>query len=129
MPSIFLIVQRGEDIGQKINLEQARSSIGRNPDNYIILDDGLVSRYHAVIVKDANGQVSITDLNSTNGVMVNERVILKNVPAPLKHRDLIVIGSNVFNVQVRPDGYVSPPLPGKDDPKATKYFQYKKLFS
>ena len=129
MPKSFLIIQRGGEIGQRINLSDGRVSVGRNADNSIVLNDGLVSRYHAVFTGDSSGQVAVTDLGSTNGVMINDRLIPSGVPTPLKHRDLVFVGKSIFNLQVRADSYTAPRPPSREDSKNTLQFSFKRLFS
>lgn len=46
-------------------------TIGKATDNNIVLNYDDVSRKHALLYKDANGNVVIEDLNSTNGTYVN----------------------------------------------------------
>lgn len=48
--------------------------IGRNPDNDIVIAVDLVSRYHADLKLDDNGQFILTD-HSANGTMVNGRMV------------------------------------------------------
>jgi pSer/pThr/pTyr-binding forkhead associated (FHA) protein len=129
MPTSFLIIQRGSEIGQRINLSETRTTIGRNNDNTILVNDGLVSRYHAVLTKESNGQLNITDLGSTNGVMVNDKIIEPGTPTALKHRDLLYVGKSVFSLQIRPDGYIASPPPSHEDPDATQYLPFVALFS
>ncbi|NWJ47950.1 MAG: FHA domain-containing protein [Chloroflexi bacterium] len=129
MATSFLIVQRGEEIGQRINLDEARITFGRNNDNVIILNDPLVSRYHAMISTSVNGQLTIADLGSTNGVMVNDKLIEAGIPVTLKHRDLIVIGKSIFCLQLRPEGYRASPPPSREDAQATLYLPAVALFS
>jgi len=50
--------------------------IGRNADNDIVIASDQVSRYHADLILDENGQYSITD-HSTNGTMVNGNLLQK----------------------------------------------------
>ena len=73
-------------------------SIGRNPDNDIALDNMAVSGYHAFIESVAANFV-IRDLDSTNGIFVNNKKIKMHV---LQHNDVIMIGQYefVFNRQV-----------------------------
>src|SRR5262249_19629668 len=54
-------------------------SIGRDPSNVLCLNDGLISRQHA-IVRTASDGVTIVDLNSRNGTFVNA--------VPVKERKL-----------------------------------------
>ncbi|WP_025737406.1 BTAD domain-containing putative transcriptional regulator [Mycobacterium genavense] len=57
--------------GQHYPLHAALTTIGRLPDNDVVLDDD-VSRHHAVIV-DTGGSFMIADLRSANGVHVQHR--------------------------------------------------------
>ena len=45
-------------------------TIGRHPDNDVVIDDATVSQHHAVIEQTAAGY-QIRDLGSTNGLRVN----------------------------------------------------------
>ncbi|MGZ3616850.1 MAG: FHA domain-containing protein [Ktedonobacteraceae bacterium] len=96
--------------GQKLALNRAVISIGREEDNDIWLDDETSSRYHAELVWD-NGQVYITDCNSLNGVLLNGRRIRGTLV--VKNGDLVEIGSHrfIFEVAERPI-----PLAEQDDP-------------
>lgn len=62
-------VIRKTDAGSPPGVE--RRTIGKSSDNNIILNHDDVSRRHAIIYKEANGNVVIEDLNSTNGTYVN----------------------------------------------------------
>jgi DNA-binding SARP family transcriptional activator len=60
--------------GRAYPLSATATRIGRLPDNDIVLDDGNVSRHHAVII-DTGTSFVITDLRSANGVDVRgERI-------------------------------------------------------
>jgi DNA-binding SARP family transcriptional activator len=60
--------------GRVHQLTATATRIGRLPDNDIVLDDGNVSRHHAVII-DTGTSFVITDLRSANGVDVRgERI-------------------------------------------------------
>lgn len=65
-------------------------TIGRGKDNDIILLDGVVSRHHSRVYFDGP-EVIIEDLNSANGILVNDnRVLLR----ALQDKDVIKIGKN-----------------------------------
>ncbi len=67
-------VLRLEDRTQGIVVKQPRARIGRQGDNDIVLDDASVSRYHAIVTRDADG-FWIEDTGSKRGVFVDgERV-------------------------------------------------------
>ncbi|MFH1350945.1 MAG: FHA domain-containing protein [Pseudomonadota bacterium] len=67
-------------------------TIGRKPDNTIIIDNLAVSGYHARIDK-AGSDFILTDLQSTNGTFVNRKKI---VSQKLSHGDNIIIGKHII---------------------------------
>ena len=60
-----------------------RVTIGRAPDNMIVLSDGRVSSHHAE-VRPEGGAFSIVDLGSSNGTFMNEQQITSNAPRLLQ---------------------------------------------
>ena len=66
--------------------------IGRDPETTVQLDSPYVSRRHAEI-KYEQGQCTITDLDSKNGVFVNTIRIKPTEPYQLRHGDQVQIGS------------------------------------
>ena len=124
MPKSFLVVQRGSDIGAKVPIKHGQTSLVRNPDNDIVVNEVAVSRYHALLrFNERTGEVSIMDLGSTNGVTVNNTEIKSGIPYALRQRDTIFVGRAVFNLQIRPDNY-TPPAPAsvEDDEDHTLRF-------
>jgi len=69
-------------------LEKERVTIGRRPSNDIHIDNLAVSGEHAMILTLGNDSF-LEDLNSTNGTLVNKKLIKKHV---LQHNDLIEFG-------------------------------------
>jgi Zn-dependent protease with chaperone function len=65
-------------------------TIGRNATNDIVLSDPMVSRQHAKLIIHDNGQVSIKDLDSSNGTFVNGNRVTE---AFLKTGDIVKCGS------------------------------------
>ena len=65
-----------------------RVIIGRPPDNELYIKSKFVSRHHAQIVCDDDGSV-IEDLNSTNGIFVDERQVKKHA---LQDGDVVSVG-------------------------------------
>jgi serine/threonine protein kinase len=70
------------------------TSLGRNADNTIVLQDAQVSRYHAVIRSQASAWF-ISDQGSTNGTFVNARRLPPRQPHPLQAGDVLRLGSQV----------------------------------
>jgi ABC transport system ATP-binding/permease protein len=69
---------------------QDRITIGRAPDNHIVLKHPGVSRYHAVIER-LGKRTRITDLHSDNGVYINNQHV-KNRYGWLQQGDILKIG-------------------------------------
>ena len=72
--------------------------VGRGSDNDVVLFDFSVSRHHAVICREADGWV-VYDLNSTNGVLVNDLRVRK---AALHPQDRLGIGTFQLAVEADP---------------------------
>lgn len=70
-------------------------TIGRKEGNTIILTDKFVSGNHAKLVVK-NNEVFIEDLNSTNGIFVNDERISGYVK--LRANDKVKIGNAIFKV-------------------------------
>src|SRR5574341_395004 len=70
-------------------------TIGRAPDNNLVLDHPVVSRYHAVIERMGT-RFRLRDLRSSNGVFVNGQRVARDVW--LKEQDEIRIGPHVFTM-------------------------------
>jgi hypothetical protein len=71
-PADLLVVdphETGYEVGERIPL-LATSTIGRLPDNTVVMDDGFVSGEHALLRWNGKGWV-LEDLKSTNGTEVN----------------------------------------------------------
>ena len=66
-----LIMQRGPEVNQIYELTEERLQIGRSADNNIAINDAEVSRRHAVLVRQPDGNYTIEDLGSTNGTFIN----------------------------------------------------------
>lgn len=84
-----LVVEEGPDAGRRFALK-TNTRLGRAPDNDVVLQDPLVSRYHAAITFTGTAYV-IADLGSANGTKVNGVPI--DQPCQLRHGDVIAVGS------------------------------------
>jgi hypothetical protein len=74
-----------------------RTRIGRGADNELVLDTKHVSRYHAVLLAGPV-HTSVEDLNSTNGVFVNNKRVARQI---LKDGDRVTIGRTHYRYTVR----------------------------
>lgn len=73
-----------------------RQNIGRESANEIVVPDINISRVHAEIHMQPNGQWVVTDLGSTNGLYVNGQKVQS---ATLKDADMITIGTSTLEFQ------------------------------
>lgn len=65
-------------------------TIGRLPDNMIVIDNPAVSGRHARVFREGNHYV-VEDLKSTNGTFVNEKPIARHT---LLDRDVVLVGKH-----------------------------------
>ncbi len=68
--------------------ESGRVIVGRSPDSEIYIDSKFISRHHAQFVSDDSGCV-LEDLNSTNGVLIDDVSVKKY---RLRDGDVVSIG-------------------------------------
>jgi predicted component of type VI protein secretion system len=84
-----------------LELNEGTFAVGRNASCQLSLDDPLVSRRHAIF-EHQGGHVTIEDLNSRNGVIVNGHRIESKVN--LNVGDRILIGSQELTLLAARDG-------------------------
>lgn len=74
---------------RQVALQPSENTIGRGPQNQIVVDSAGTSRAHAVITVE-QAFVTIDDLGSSNGTFVNGHKVKNQV---LAHGDVIALGS------------------------------------
>jgi two-component system, cell cycle response regulator len=89
-----LIMLEGDLPGQVFRLRQGRQIVGRRPECDIRVRERAVSGIHAEIIRGADGTVTINDLASTNGTVVNGSRI--KTPVALLQGSLLKLGNCVF---------------------------------
>lgn len=87
-----LEIKKGPDKGKKYIFPKSKIILGRGNVDCLLRDQD-VSRMHAMIEVDGNGIMTIKDLNSTNGMMINGK---KEVEAELVPGDVVQMGQTVF---------------------------------
>ena len=93
--------------------------IGRSPDSGLAIDDPLVSRQHAVL-HVGERELSIEDMGSSNGVLVNGARI--TTTTELWDRDRVQIGSHrmeIVDLDARRARAAAPTMPGQVEPIKT----------
>lgn len=73
------------------------TTLGRAPDNHIVLPDSYASAYHARLDRH-DGEWWLTDLGSRNGTRLNDVPITK--PVPLAHGDVIGVGQVKLKLEI-----------------------------
>ena len=73
--SAMLIVIAGPNRGARFLIDSQLTEIGRDPKSEIFLDDVTVSRKHAIIERNAQGDFTVIDQGSLNGSYVNAHQI------------------------------------------------------
>jgi pSer/pThr/pTyr-binding forkhead associated (FHA) protein len=76
------------DRGRQVALKVGLNSIGRLPDNDVVIDDATVSRRHCAIVVHSDLTTEIHDVASKNGTTVNGQ----KIAGPTRLRDGDEIG-------------------------------------
>jgi FHA domain len=74
-------------------------TIGRAPDNLLVLQDQQASSHHAEIRPDGQGYL-LVDVNSRNGTFVNEQPLAPQTPRLLISGDVIRIGETRLTYQI-----------------------------
>ena len=102
----WLRVISGPAAGEAFPLRVGASLIGRDRTCDIALKDNQVSRRHARLTV-SDGSVDITDLNSSNGVIVGDTLVDR---ATLGPRDVVVIGETGFVIDRADAGFPAAPV-------------------
>jgi pSer/pThr/pTyr-binding forkhead associated (FHA) protein len=82
--------------GQEIPLT-AKITIGRDKSNKIVLDDVMVSRFHAVIQKIKNAYF-LMDMGSKNGTEINGMAVPRDKYILIHPNDVIKFGRTDFSI-------------------------------
>ena len=99
LPSAWLTIRLPQGGQQVYRIEKPAVNIGRQLSNDIIVEDKRVSRNHAQIKYQSDGQFAIFDLGSTNGISINGTPHMRQ--HILRNGDHFTIGSYEFYFQRR----------------------------
>lgn len=95
--AVRLLIRADSDT-EVVHVLSRKTTIGRTSDNDLQIETKFISRHHAVILAGPNYTI-VEDLNSTNGVLVNNRRVTRHT---LKDGDNVTIGRTLFRFAVRP---------------------------
>lgn len=94
--------------------------VGRNPNNDLIISDGSISKYHAVLTELSENVRIIEDLDSTNGTFVNDFRIRRSLVTP---QDKVVLGRYLLDLsQIFKKKLQEQQVLGKSDANYTEEF-------
>lgn len=86
MPKITITMDGA--VVREVEITKTRTALGRRPYNDVVIENLAVSGEHAALHLQGS-EVTIEDLNSTNGTFVNGKVVKKQL---LRYGDVIEIG-------------------------------------
>ena len=97
-PGRYLVVEDGSEV-VLLALRAGMTRIGRSSSADVAIDDGGVSRRHAVVLTRSDGAVEVLDDGSLNGTFVNGERVRRRV---LHSGDLIGVGRRALRfIEVR----------------------------
>ena len=88
----FLQITSADGNPQRFSIEKDSLTIGRSSDNDLVIEDDLMSSHHCHLTRDGEGY-TLTDLDSTNGTLVNDQPVKE---ARLDPGDVIVAGKTTM---------------------------------
>lgn len=86
---VLRVISEGALQGKSYEIGPSGVTVGRAPDNTIVLDDPASSGRHCRFDLQ-NSACSVTDLESTNGTLVNDKRVSR---LDLSHGDVVSVGS------------------------------------
>ena len=89
-----ILLKYKEAAVKEIPLDKESTTIGRKPDNDIVIDNQAVSGHHASITVEGD-KLMLEDLGSLNGTFVNGQKISKT---ELFNGDVVLIGVHTLNI-------------------------------
>ncbi len=92
-----LVVKRGDSIFNELQFAKGPINIGRHVDSQIFLPERTVSRYHAVLYTNQQGQWMVEDLDSANKTYLNDEPIHKS---PVKTGDTLKILDFTIDINI-----------------------------
>ena len=102
----FLEIRDGSD--ERHPITRAAFRIGRHQDNDLVIRDPSISRYHAELHRLRDGSFTVTDLDSLNGLFVNNKKVGSST---LADGDTVEVGDVAFKFSIQR----KPSDPGEDE--------------
>jgi transcriptional regulator with GAF, ATPase, and Fis domain len=83
-PGLVLVFARGTATARVMPLDKGALELGRGDDGPGKLDDGRVSRRHALVACEGGARFMVTDLGSQNGTFADGQLAPAHVPTPVQ---------------------------------------------
>ena len=112
-----LLLKFNAAVIKEIPITQEVMTVGRKPDNDVVIDNPAVSSHHCKIFRQADAYF-VEDLDSTNGTYINDKRVMKG---GLHHNDVVGLATKhalVFVEDVPPPPPAAPPA--AENPAAEK---------
>jgi pSer/pThr/pTyr-binding forkhead associated (FHA) protein len=110
------------NVAQKIvTFEEGKQlTVGRTKENDVAINDPSVSKFHASLLLNADGQLMVADTGSTNGTFINGERIAYGKAIAVGRGDKLKFGTveTVLQIQPKPPEIKAPPA---DLPKTESY--------
>ncbi len=91
-PKLFILSEQMR--GTSFALTADEYTIGRAEDCDLCIPDPTVSGHHCILSKQEDGEsYNLVDTGSTNGTRVNDHKVEEGEIIPLKHGDILLVGS------------------------------------
>lgn len=104
--------------GTRHELRAGVTRLGRDPSCEICLDDASISRHHLSIEVGTDGEVLVEDLGSTNGTVLNGRMLPLLRQRPMAPGDRLQVGMALFVLRRTAAREEAPPPRQADAPQA-----------
>lgn len=91
------VAESGPAKGAELNVI---CTIGRSADSDIVIDDDSVSRRHAQIGMNRHGELSIIDLDSSNGTFVDRKQV-GSVPVQIRNAKILTFGRTELTISLQ----------------------------
>jgi len=95
--TIRVFIHNGPRKGRSMQINKDSASVGRGPDNDVMIDDPSVSKRHAIVFQTPKGY-SIEDLRSQNGTWINGTLIASGKKTGIENGTPISIGNVLVSI-------------------------------
>lgn len=99
--AMFIVrVSQPDATARSVELKGGKCEVGRQRSNDLVVHDGQVSRKH-VIIREADGQLTIEDLHSSNGTHIGSELLEPGREYPLDAGQDVNIGASLLRVDLQ----------------------------